>query len=59
MLVPFMGKSGVAIAALASVCDAVQELEDDPTVDLPEESKKETLRLEARRRLHTRYTMKG
>jgi voltage-gated potassium channel len=58
MLIPIIGSIGIAISAFTNACDAVQALEDDPTIDPIEEWKRERERILHRKRLGRDYRMR-
>ena len=58
MLVPIIGSIGIAISAFTNACDAVQTLEDDPTIDPIKEWQRERERIVQRKRANRVYRMK-
>ncbi len=58
MLIPIIGSIGMAISAFSNACEAVQELEDDPTIDPLDEWRREREKLKERRRINHEYRMK-
>lgn len=58
MLVPIIGSIGVAISAFTNACDAVQALEDDPTIDPLEEWQRERERMLQRKQVGRDYRMR-
>ena len=58
MLIPIIGSIGVAISAFTNACDAVQRLEDDPTIDPIEEWQRERERIIQRKRTGKAYQMR-
>jgi hypothetical protein len=58
MLIPIIGSIGVAISAFTNACDAVQALEDDPSIDPIKEWQRERERILERKRADRAYQMK-
>lgn len=57
MLIPIISTMGMAFSAFSNACDAVQKLEDDPTIDPIEEWKKERERMRQRKQADRKYRL--